>query len=127
MGLPPERIPAAAGLSNFVRISAGAFGTSIFTTLWDSRATLHHAQLTESINSASIPATQTLSGLSALGMSEEQGLSYINHLIDQQAYMLGANDIFYASAGLFLALTAIIWLARPTLTPTPTSVLTSAH
>ncbi len=28
-GLPPERIPAAAGLSNFVRITAGAMGTSI--------------------------------------------------------------------------------------------------
>ena len=34
-GLPPERMPAASGLSNFVRITAGAFGTSIFTTLWE--------------------------------------------------------------------------------------------
>src|SRR5438105_8152715 len=33
-GLQPERMPAAAGLSNFVRITAGAFGTSIMTTLW---------------------------------------------------------------------------------------------
>ena len=27
-GLPPERIPAASGLTNFARITAGAFGTS---------------------------------------------------------------------------------------------------
>jgi DHA2 family multidrug resistance protein len=27
--------------------------------------------------------------------------------------MLSANDIFYASAVLFLALVAVIWLARP--------------
>lgn len=27
-----ERIPAASGLSNFARITAGAFGTSITTT-----------------------------------------------------------------------------------------------
>ena len=46
-GLPPERIPAAAGLSNFVRITLGAMGTSIATTLWDNRATLHHPRLVE--------------------------------------------------------------------------------
>jgi len=125
MGLPPERIPAAAGLSNFVRITAGAFGTSIFTTLWESRATLHHAQLTETINNASIPATQALSGFATLGLSREQGLTYINHLIDQQAFMLSANDIFYASAVLFLGLTAIIWLARPTRISNPLPI--SSH
>ena len=37
-GLGPERIPAAAGLSNFARITAGAMGVSISTTLWESRA-----------------------------------------------------------------------------------------
>jgi DHA2 family multidrug resistance protein len=46
-GLTPDRIPAAAGLSNFVRITAGAMGTSIATTLWESRASMHHAHLTE--------------------------------------------------------------------------------
>ena len=46
-GLPPDRIPAASGLFNFARITAGSFGTSITTTLWDRRATLHHAQLVE--------------------------------------------------------------------------------
>jgi DHA2 family multidrug resistance protein len=33
-GLSPDRIAAASGLSNFVRITAGSFGTSIATTLW---------------------------------------------------------------------------------------------
>jgi DHA2 family multidrug resistance protein len=45
-GLTPDKIPAAAGLSNFVRIMFGGIGTSISTTLWDSRTALHHAQLT---------------------------------------------------------------------------------
>src|SRR5271170_2723563 len=44
-GLAPSRIPAASGLFNFARITAGSFGTSIATTLWDRRASLHHAQL----------------------------------------------------------------------------------
>src|ERR1700756_1349052 len=40
-GLPPERIPAAAGLSNFVRIFCGAVGTSISGTVWSNRTILH--------------------------------------------------------------------------------------
>jgi len=112
-GLPPERIPAASGLSNFARITAGAFGTSIATTLWENRATAHHVQLVESINSASIATQHTLTGLAAQGLNQQQGLALINRLVDQQAFMLSANDIFAASAALFLALTAIVWLARP--------------
>src|SRR5438876_1019354 len=48
-GLEPDRIPSASGLFNFARITAGSFGTSIATTLWDRRASLHHAQLAEHI------------------------------------------------------------------------------
>ena len=112
-GLSPDRIPAASGLSNFARITAGAFGTSIATTLWEHRAALHHAQLAESVNAASIPTTQALNQLSALGMSQEQSLGYLNRLLDQQAFMLSANDIFAASAALFIGLIVIIWFAKP--------------
>lgn len=112
-GLPPERIPAASGLSNFARITAGAFGTSIATTLWENRATLHHAHLVESVNGARIATLQALAGLAAQGMSQAQALAYINRLVDQQAFMLSASDIFAASAVLFVALLGVIWLARP--------------
>ena len=60
-GLPPERIPAASGLFNFARITAGSFGTSITTTLWDRRATLHHAQLVEHLNADDPTSAQALS------------------------------------------------------------------
>lgn len=112
-GLKPEHIPAASGLSNFARITAGAFGTSITTTLWENRAALHHAQLAESISAGSQPTAQALNQLSALGLSREQSLAYLNRLLDQQAFMLSANDIFAASAALFIGLIAIVWLARP--------------
>jgi DHA2 family multidrug resistance protein len=46
-GLPPERIPAAAGLSNFARVFCGAVGTSISSTVWNNRTILHHVRLTE--------------------------------------------------------------------------------
>jgi hypothetical protein len=34
-GLSPAQMAAAAGLSNFARITAGAFGASIAVTLWE--------------------------------------------------------------------------------------------
>lgn len=112
-GLTPDRIPAASGLSNFLRITAGAMGTSITTTLWDNRATLHHTQLAETINQGNNAATSAMSGLNASGFSADQVLGQINRIVDQQAYMLATNDIFYASAILFLLLIPLVWLARP--------------
>ncbi|MET0544217.1 MAG: DHA2 family efflux MFS transporter permease subunit, partial [Variovorax sp.] len=112
-GLTPDRIPAASGLSNFLRITAGAMGTSIVTTVWDSRATTHHAQLAESINQGNGAASSAIAGLTSNGFSTEQVLAQINRMIDQQSFMLAANDVFYASAVLFVFLIPLVWLARP--------------
>ena len=114
-GLPPERMPSAAGLSNFVRITAGAVGTSLFTTLWESRANLHHAQLTESVNRGNDAAMLTLNQLAAAGMNNEQALATINRTIDQQAYTMAVTDLFYLSSLMFLLLIGVVWLAKPRL------------
>jgi DHA2 family multidrug resistance protein len=108
-GLTPEELPSASGMSNFVRISAGAFGTSIFTTLWDSRASLHHAQLIESLHRGNEGAMQALSRLGASGLSPEQSQAVLNRLVDQQAYTMAATDLFYLSALLFLGLIGLVW------------------
>jgi DHA2 family multidrug resistance protein len=118
-GLAPEKIPSATGLSNFARITAGAFGTSITTTLWDNRATLHHAQLAELVNQASPDATDTFRTLGSLGLDTQQAAAWVNRLIDQQAFTRAADDIFLGSAVLFVALIALVWLARPTRTSAP--------
>ncbi|HEY6511113.1 MAG TPA: DHA2 family efflux MFS transporter permease subunit [Burkholderiaceae bacterium] len=112
-GLTPEELPSASGMSNFVRITAGAFGTSVFTTLWDSRASLHHAQLTESLHRGNDAAMQALSRLGASGLSPEQAQIALNRLVDQQAYTMAATDLFYLSALLFLGLIALVWFAQP--------------
>ena len=113
-GIEPSRIPAASGLSNFTRITAGAMGTSIATTLWEDRAAMHHAQLAESINHGSPVAMETLRQLEAGGMSHQQALGVVNNLVTQQAFMLSTQEVFYASALLFLSLIAVVWLAgRP--------------
>jgi DHA2 family multidrug resistance protein len=112
-GLTPDRIPAASGLSNFVRITAGAMGTSIATTIWENRGALHHAQLAENVTQGREVANATLAGLQAAGLSPEQALAQINRLVDQQAFMLAVNDVFYASALLFLLLIPLVWMTRP--------------
>lgn len=112
-GLPPHKIPAASGLSNFVRITAGAFGTSIATTLWDNRATLHHAHLTEHISPYDFQAGQVLGQMSQLGLTSQQTAAQVNQLINAQAFTMAADDIFYISSIICLSLIGILWLARP--------------
>jgi DHA2 family multidrug resistance protein len=124
--LPPEKIPAASGLTNFVRITAGAMGTSISTTLWESRAALHHTQLAEAVNPGNPAAQAALSGLASAGLTPEQALAQINRLVDQQAFMLAAADIFYLSAGLFLLLIPLVWLTHPNRSSAPGGSLDAA-
>ncbi len=112
-GLTPDKMPSAAGLSNFVRITAGAVGTSLFTTLWENRAALHHAQLAEAINIGNDTATQFTAQLAASGFTSAQAAANINRLIDQQAYTMAVTDVFYMSSLLFFVLIGVVWFARP--------------
>jgi DHA2 family multidrug resistance protein len=111
-GLPPDRIASASGLSNFLRITAGALGTSISTTIWDDRATLHHAHLAEAVNQGNSAAAQALAQLQAAGMSASQALASLDRILWQQAYVLSADDVFYASAIIFVVLLPLVWLAK---------------
>ncbi|MEP7207468.1 MAG: DHA2 family efflux MFS transporter permease subunit [Casimicrobiaceae bacterium] len=112
-GLTPDRMPSAAGLSNFVRITAGAIGTSLFTTLWERRAILHHAQLAETVNRTNVAAMQTLDQLTTSGLSSQQALATVNRALDVQAYTMAVTDVFYLSSVMFLLLIGVVWLARP--------------
>jgi len=112
-GVAPAQIASASGLSSFARIVGGSFGTSIAVSVWQDRAATHHAQLAELINRGSVATNATLANFSAAGMSTEQSLSQINRLIDQQAFMLAANDVFYGSAMIFLLLIPLVWLSHP--------------
>jgi len=112
-GLPAERIAAASGLNNFLRITAGAFATSTATTLWENRAALHHAQLVEHLTPGNPATSATLDLLARLGMQPEQRYAYLDRLVNQQAFTLSALDLFYASAILLVLLIPMLWIARP--------------
>src|SRR5262249_46178106 len=49
-GLAPEQVPAASGLSNFLRITGTGFATSLTTTFWDRREALHQSHMVEGLS-----------------------------------------------------------------------------
>ncbi|MFL9925917.1 DHA2 family efflux MFS transporter permease subunit [Herbaspirillum lusitanum] len=113
-GLPPERIPAAAGLSSFVRVFCGAIGTSVATTAWNNRTIVHHAQLTEHATPYSPWLQQSFNNISSLlGLNQEQTTGMIERNITAQAAMLGINDIFWISAVIFIVIIPLIWIIKP--------------
>ena len=111
-GLPPARIPAAAGLSNFVRITMGAMGTSIATTLWDNRATMHHEHLVEQMALNGTALDNATTALTQAGVPLSGAYASINRLVDVQAFTKAADDIFIASAVTFLFLIFTIWFTK---------------
>jgi DHA2 family multidrug resistance protein len=110
-GLAPRQIPAATGLNNFLRITAGAVGTSVATTMWDHFASVHHEQLVAHVTIHDPAAVQALSALRSAGLSGTQADAYLNQIINQQAHTMAASDVFYASAALLLVLVPLLWLA----------------
>jgi DHA2 family multidrug resistance protein len=112
-GLPGHRIPAASGLSNFVRIMCGGIGTSIFSTAWEHRSIVHHVQLAEQANAYNPTFANSMQQLHGMGLSEQQTYGLFNSMATQQAAQLGVNDMFYISAGIFIALIVLIWITRP--------------
>jgi DHA2 family multidrug resistance protein len=113
-GQPGPKIPAAAGLSNFVRVFCGAVGTSIAGTAWNSRTVLHHERLTEQANANNpVFAQQMDNTQTLLHVSPSTSNALFDFTVNTQAAMMGLNDIFYASAIIFVLIIPLIWITRP--------------
>jgi DHA2 family multidrug resistance protein len=126
-GLPQDQIASASGLNNFMRITAGAFATSIATTLWESRASLHHAQLAEHVTRTNPAVTDALGKLGAAGLSPDQSFGFLNQLVNQQAFTMAAVDLFNASAVLLVLLIPLVWLTRPAKSGAGSGAASGAH
>ena len=70
-GLDPHKVPAASGLNNFLRITAGSFATSLTTTFWDRRESLHQSRLSESVTVFAPAYQDSLAQLHALGLGDQ--------------------------------------------------------
>jgi DHA2 family multidrug resistance protein len=111
-GLPAEKIPAASGLSNFLRITAGSFAISITTTLWDRREALHQAHLADTVTAYAPAYQQSLAQLHQLGMNGQSAAGAMNLSLVGQSYLLSSLDLFYLSAWLCVALIPLCFLVR---------------
>jgi MFS transporter, DHA2 family, multidrug resistance protein len=112
--LPPQKVPAASGLSNFLRIVAGGFATSLITTFWDRREAFHQSRLVEQITPYDPATVQSLSQLHALGVNGQAAAGLLTRGVIGQGYLLSSLDLFYVSGWLALALIPLCWLVpRP--------------
>ncbi len=105
--LPPDEIAAGAGLINFMRTTAGAFGTSIVTAVWEDTAARNHDTLSNTLQNTSGVLTQ----LERHGLSAVQALQQLEMMVQSQAVMLATNRIFWMISGVMLLAAASIWLA----------------
>ncbi|WP_237385930.1 multidrug efflux MFS transporter permease subunit EmrB [Xenorhabdus sp. Sc-CR9] len=112
-GLSPERMASASSLSNFIRILSGSIGTSITTTTWTHRESIHHSNFSEYVNPYNPNYQQIHYQLTQLGMNDQQISAYLAKQITHQGLIISANEIFWLSAGVFLILTLLVWMAKP--------------
>ncbi|HEX9206930.1 MAG TPA: DHA2 family efflux MFS transporter permease subunit [Steroidobacteraceae bacterium] len=111
-GIPPQQVPAATGISNFLRITAAAFSTSIVTTTWDNRALLHQSRLAEASSLYDPTLQHSLEVLNGAGLAGDQAVGALTRGMIEQSYMLSSLDIFWASTWIGLALVPLVWLTR---------------
>ncbi len=111
-GIPPQKIPAASGLSNFARITVGGFAASLTTVVWDRREAVHQSRLTDSSVLGAPQMSLALSHLHDYGLSAAQSLGVLGRNLVTQAYMLSSLDFFWISGWLCLAVLPLVWLTH---------------
>jgi DHA2 family multidrug resistance protein len=111
-GLPPQKVPAASGLSNFLRITAAGFATSIITTFWDRREALHQSQLADMVTQYAPAYQETLTRMHQLGFGDQLAAGAMTQSMIGQSYLLSSLDLFYASAWLSVLLIPLCFMVR---------------
>ncbi|HRD56110.1 MAG TPA: DHA2 family efflux MFS transporter permease subunit [Parachlamydiaceae bacterium] len=110
--IPTEKLSSASGVFNFIRlIAGGGIGTSLFVSYWNRWHQYYHARLTE-VATIYNPAThEYLESLKVLGITGDQALKMIDSQVNNQAFILALNDVFYFASMAFFVLIPFIWLA----------------
>jgi DHA2 family multidrug resistance protein len=111
-GLPAQKVPAASGLSNFLRITAAGFATSLITTFWDRREALHQSQLADAVTQYAPAYQETLTRMHQLGFGDQVAAGAMTQAMIGQSYLLSSLDLFYVSAWLSVLLIPLCFLVR---------------
>jgi DHA2 family multidrug resistance protein len=102
-----HELDSAAGLINFLRTLAGAFTTSMITTVWGNQISRNHAELVGL-------AGQDLSVramLDSSGAPLDVANQVIDYLIAQEIVMLATNQMMVAIGVIVIIATLITWLS----------------
>lgn len=105
--VPSSQTASAAGLINFIRTMAGAFGTALATTLWDNATTAARVDLVGRVQDSQ----PVLDKLQAQGLSLQQALQNLSDMVQGQAVMLATNRVFLLLAVTLAAVAAGVWLS----------------
>ncbi len=117
-GVKPQSIPAASGLSNFSRITAGSFAASLATTLWDQFEANRQTRIAETVGGpggASAPIASAVQSATEHGFTQAQAAGVVVRQVVGQAYLGAALDFFRISAVIILLLIPLIWLCNKTM------------
>ncbi len=111
-GIPPQQVPSASGLSNFLRITASAFAASIVTTFWDRHAALHQTRLAEGSSVYDPKLQAAMYALQSSGLSEAQSIGALTRTLAGQAYLMSALDFFWICGWISFIVIGVIWMTR---------------
>jgi MFS transporter, DHA2 family, multidrug resistance protein len=111
-GLPADKLPAASGLNNFLRITASGFATSLTTTFWDRREALHQSRLVESLSAFSPTFREGVGDIMSLGLSDRSADAAVLKEVVGQGYLLSSLDLFYLFGWTVLLLIPLCWIAH---------------
>lgn len=112
-GLPNNRLASAAGLSNFLRILGGSFGTSISVTLWIRREAVHQSKMVENLTLYNPRVQEAMMQLHTQGLPDKTSVGELMNNVINQSYMLATADVFWMSGYIFLSLMVLVWFAKP--------------
>ncbi len=110
--LQPREIAAGSGLATFLRTLGGSFAASLVTFAWQHRAIVHHSQLTETITPYNPVAQQALARMGA-AQDPQRTREQLELMVNQQAFNISFDEVFYVLGIILIALIAVVWLAKP--------------
>ncbi|MGE0829346.1 MAG: DHA2 family efflux MFS transporter permease subunit [Hyphomonadaceae bacterium] len=103
----PHETASAAGLQNFLRTLSGAVATSVVQTVWEDKTTYNHAELSGLADRGGY----AVRSFEMQGMTHDQAIYSLNHLVDGQAVMIATNQVMALVTMAFFSAAFIIWLA----------------
>lgn len=122
-----EDVSRASSLSNVIRQVAGSLGIAVLTAIMNSRQATHYAQISESVQSDSLAASQTVSMLTSTIMqngvdattASGTALTYLAGIMQKEALVRGIADTFYVAAYSALLCIPLVLLLRTKPAPSP--------